>query len=173
MLASAQSSDPRHTGKPLPLKNTGCSVVRRRRGEAVFQLHERLAADAAAVYDLPLCQALLMNDRAFPWLILVPRRENLRELTDLSPSERALLMEEIAAAERALQAQFRPDKLNVGALGNLVPQLHVHVVARFIYDRAWPGPVWGSGAAEPYGAAERNALVSRLREALHRERPPG
>jgi diadenosine tetraphosphate (Ap4A) HIT family hydrolase len=132
----------------------------------VFQLHERLAADTAAVCDLPLSAVLLMNDRAFPWLILVPRQESRRELVDLSASDRAILMEEIAVAEGALQALFRPDKLNVGALGNMVSQLHVHVVARFIYDRAWPGPVWGSGSAEPYAAAERDALVLRLQAAL-------
>jgi len=132
----------------------------------LFLLHERLAADTAAVCDLALSTVRLMNDRAFPWLILVPRREGVRELTDLSTADRALLMEEIAACETALQALFQPDKLNVGALGNMVPQLHVHVVARFIYDRAWPGPVWGSGAAEAYGAAEREVLLQRLRARL-------
>jgi diadenosine tetraphosphate (Ap4A) HIT family hydrolase len=133
---------------------------------ALFHLHERLAADTAAVCELRLSQVRLMNDRAFPWLILVPQHEDLRELVDLAPSDRAVLVEEIAFAESVLQTLFRPDKLNIGALGNLVPQLHVHVVARFIYDRAWPGPVWSSGAAEPYGTAERDALVARLRHAL-------
>ena len=132
----------------------------------MFQLHERLAADTAAVCDLALSTVLLMNDRAFPWLILVPRRSDARELTDLAAADRAVLMEEIAAGEAALQTLFHPDKLNIGALGNMVPQLHVHVVARFIYDRAWPGPVWGSGAAEAYGAAERELLLQRLRDRL-------
>jgi diadenosine tetraphosphate (Ap4A) HIT family hydrolase len=137
-----------------------------REGAYVFQLNERLAADTAAVCDLPLCTVLLMNDRAFPWLILVPRRDGLREFLDLSPAERSQLMDEIVLAEKVLQELFRPDKLNVGALGNVVPQLHIHVVARFVYDRAWPGPVWGSGAAEHYAPAERDALQQRLAAAL-------
>ena len=131
-----------------------------------FALHPRLAADTLAVGDLALSRALLMRDARFPWLILVPRRAGLREFTDLPAGERAALMEEIASASRALQAETGADKLNVGALGNMVEQLHVHVVARFAADAAWPGPVWGSGAAAPYpeGAAER--LAGRLAAAL-------
>lgn len=132
----------------------------------MFRLNERLAADTAAVCDLPLCTVLLMNDRAFPWLILVPRRAGPREFLDLSAADRGQLMDEIVLAQATLQELFRPDKLNVGALGNVVPQLHIHVVARFVYDRAWPGPVWGSGAAEHYAPAERDALRQRLSTAL-------
>ena len=131
-----------------------------------FALHPRLAADTIPVGDLPLCRVLLMRDARFPWAVLVPRRPDLREFTDLPASERATLMEEIAAASGALAAETGAEKMNVGALGNVVSQLHVHVVARFAADAAWPGPVWGSGAALPYpeGAAER--LAARLAAAL-------
>ncbi|HYM31492.1 MAG TPA: HIT family protein [Candidatus Cybelea sp.] len=132
----------------------------------MFTLHERLAADTAPVCELALCAVRLMDDRAFPWLILVPRREAIREFHQLAPAERQLLMEEIVLAERVLESEFRPDKLNVGALGNLVPQLHIHVIARRTTDRAWPGPAWGSGSALPYAPAERASLVERLAKAF-------
>lgn len=119
-----------------------------------FALHPTLARDTVEVARLPLSRALLMNDRRFPWLILVPERDSVRDLDELPPADRALLVEEIAQASGALRQLCRPDKLNVGALGNIVPQLHVHVVARFRTDAAWPGPVWGSGAAEPYEESE-------------------
>ncbi len=127
-----------------------------------FALHPRLAADTFLVGDLPLCRVLLMRDARFPWLILVPRRPDQREFTDLPAAERALLMEEIALASRALQAETGADKLNVGALGNVVAQLHIHVVARFAGDAAWPGPVWGSGAATLYPTGAAEALAGRL-----------
>ena len=104
-----------------------------------------------------------MNDRRFPWLILVPEREGAREIHELSPPDRAVIIEEISGASEALARLFHPDKLNVGALGNIVPQLHVHVVARFAADPAWPGPVWGSGAAVPYARQELDDLVATLK----------
>jgi diadenosine tetraphosphate (Ap4A) HIT family hydrolase len=131
-----------------------------------FLLHPTLARDTVEVTRLPLCRVLLMRDRRFPWLILVPEREAVREIHELSPADRAELIEEIARAGEALQRLFQPDKLNVGALGNVVPQLHVHVVARFATDSAWPGPVWGSGAAEAYPDAELAELRERLAAAL-------
>jgi diadenosine tetraphosphate (Ap4A) HIT family hydrolase len=115
-----------------------------------FTLHETLERDTVPVTQLALCRVLLRTDRRFPWLILVPEREAVREIHDLSPADRAVLIEEIARAGEALERTFRPDKLNVGALGNIVPQLHIHVVARFASDPAWPGPVWGFGEAVPY-----------------------
>ena len=127
-----------------------------------FALDPRLAADTLPVGDLPLCRVLLMRDARFPWLILVPRRPDLREFIDLPADARAILMEEIAAASRALQAETGAEKLNVGALGNVVAQLHVHVVARFAADAAWPGPVWGSGAATLYPEGAADALTERL-----------
>jgi diadenosine tetraphosphate (Ap4A) HIT family hydrolase len=118
------------------------------------------------VARLPLCRVLLMNDRRFPWLILVPERDSVREIHELSPADRAALIEEIALGSGVLERLFHPDKLNVGALGNVVPQLHVHVVARTAGDPAWPGPVWGSGAAVPYGKDEIAEVRARLAAAL-------
>ncbi|MGF1593537.1 MAG: HIT domain-containing protein [Kiloniellaceae bacterium] len=123
-----------------------------------FALHERLAADTITLADWPLCRVLLMNDAGYPWLILVPRRPGLTEIHDLDPAARTRLTEEICRASRALQSAVTPGKINIGALGNLVPQLHVHVIARFRDDPAWPGPVWGARPAVPYAPA---ALVER------------
>ena len=131
-----------------------------------FILHDRLAADSVALGDGPLSSVRLMNDRRFPWLILVPRRAGLREIHELAAADRALLIEEIALAGQALQAAARAAKINVGALGNLVPQLHVHVVARSPGDPAWPGPVWGHGRPELYAAAGLAAECARLQQAL-------
>jgi diadenosine tetraphosphate (Ap4A) HIT family hydrolase len=124
-----------------------------------FALDPRLAADTAFVADWPLTRVLLLRDARYPWLVLVPRRPGLIEVTDLEPFERAILMEEVARACRAVQACMPRAKLNIGALGNLVPQLHVHVLGRMPGDAAWPGPVWGQGAAQPYAA---EALAQRL-----------
>lgn len=128
-----------------------------------FTLHPTLARDTVEVIRLPLCRVLLMKDRRFPWLILVPERKSVREIHELTAGDRAVLIEEIALAGEALSRLVGPDKLNVGALGNVVPQLHVHVVARFATDPAWPGPVWGSGAAVPYSEDELEDLCGRLR----------
>lgn len=131
-----------------------------------FELNPRLAADAFFVGDLALCRVLLMNDSRFPWLILVPRRENASEIHDLAQPQRALLIEEAAQAGERLKDFARADKINIGALGNLVPQLHVHVVARFAGDAAWPGPVWGAGKPTPYDDEAAARLVAGLRSAL-------
>jgi diadenosine tetraphosphate (Ap4A) HIT family hydrolase len=131
-----------------------------------FALHPRLAQDTVEVARLSLCRVLVMKDRRFPWLILVPERESVREIHELAPADRAALVEEIARAGEVLTLLFQPDKLNVGALGNLVPQLHVHVVARRATDPAWPGPVWGSGAAVPYPESELEELRERLAAAF-------
>lgn len=129
----------------------------------LFDLHPRLAADSIALAELPLCSVRLMNDARFPWLILIPRRPGASEITDLDPWDRQALTEEIARASQALRQVVRADRINVAALGNLVPQLHVHVVARTEEDRAWPGPVWGSGAAQPYA---REAAVDMAQKLL-------
>jgi diadenosine tetraphosphate (Ap4A) HIT family hydrolase len=131
-----------------------------------FDLHPVLERDTVPVTVLALCRVLLMRDRRFPWLILVPERDGVREIVELVPADRGTLIEEIALASEALRRLVQPDKLNVGALGNVVPQLHVHVVARFTADPAWPGPVWGSGAAEPYEPAELDDLVATLKVQL-------
>jgi diadenosine tetraphosphate (Ap4A) HIT family hydrolase len=131
-----------------------------------FALHPTLARDTIEVSRLPLCRVVLMKDRRFPWVILVPEREGVREIHELAPEDRARLIEEIARAGGVMTRLFAPDKINVGALGNVVPQLHVHVVARFAADPAWPGPVWGSGPAEPYPENELEALRERLAAAF-------
>jgi diadenosine tetraphosphate (Ap4A) HIT family hydrolase len=134
-----------------------------------FALHPTLARDTLEAVRLPLCRVLLMRDRRFPWLILVPEREGAREIHELIPEDRAALVEEIARAGEVLTRLFQPHKLNVGALGNIVPQLHVHVVARSANDPAWPGPVWGSGAAVPYPEDELEALRDRLAAAFQED----
>ena len=131
-----------------------------------FSLDPRLAADTFSLGDLSLCRVLLMNDSRFPWLILVPRRADLSEIFDLAASERAVLIEEAARAAEKLKALAGADKINIGALGNAVAQLHVHLVARRAGDAAWPGPVWGAGQASPYEAEAAATLVDHLRRAL-------
>lgn len=131
-----------------------------------FELHPRLAADTRPVGDLPLCRVLLMDDARFPWLILVPRVVGLVEVTDLDDDAAHRLVDEARLAARALQAHCTPHKINLGALGNVVPQLHLHVVARFRDDARWPQPVWGAGPAEPYADADASRRVAALRALL-------
>jgi diadenosine tetraphosphate (Ap4A) HIT family hydrolase len=131
-----------------------------------FTLDPRLAADTLVVGDTRLSRLLLINDARFPWLIVVPRRANLAELADLAPDERALLMEEIVAASHALSKLEGVEKINVGALGNVVRQLHVHIVGRAQGDAAWPGPVWGVGVRQPYEHAKSQQLARALTQAL-------
>ncbi|MAB12317.1 HIT family protein [Parvibaculum sp.] len=131
-----------------------------------FTLHERLAADTLPVVDLDLCRVLLMKDRRYPWLILVPRREGLRDFDEVRPEDKHAFYEEIERVSEILREETAAEKMNVAALGNMVPQLHVHIIARFAHDAAWPGPVWGVGEAEPYGPGEAEALLGRLRERL-------
>jgi len=131
-----------------------------------FSLDSRLAADTVAVVDLPLSAVRLMNDATYPWLILIPRREGAVEIVDLAPEDRVQLMDEIARVSGVLRAMTRCDKLNVAALGNMVPQLHVHVIGRFAGDPAWPGPVWGKAPAQPYAEAPREGFIAALRARL-------
>lgn len=129
-----------------------------------FGLDPRLAADTSLVADWPLCRVLLMEDTRYPWLVLVPRRPELVELADLRPEDRSILMDEIVRAGSAVKTLLPQAKLNVGALGNLVAQLHIHVIGRVPGDPAWPGPVWGHSPARPYdneGRAARLAALSR------------
>jgi diadenosine tetraphosphate (Ap4A) HIT family hydrolase len=107
-----------------------------------------------------------MNDARFPWLILVPRRPNLVEIVDLAPGDRAQLMEEIALASNLLKTVTRCDKLNVGAIGIAVRQLHIHVIARSIADAVWPRPVWGVGEPVAYRLEERHRLLARIKAAV-------
>jgi diadenosine tetraphosphate (Ap4A) HIT family hydrolase len=131
-----------------------------------FTIDPRLAAESHSLGTLSLCEVLLCDDARFPWLILVPRKENLVEIIDLSDGERTMLMDDITDASRALKSLTNCHKLNVGALGNQVRQLHVHVVARFESDAAWAGPVWGKGTRVPYEKAARDDLTKKLQASL-------
>ncbi|WP_256646780.1 HIT domain-containing protein [Thermomonas paludicola] len=131
-----------------------------------WHLDPRLADDTAPVIDLKLCEVRLMDDANHPWLVLVPKVADAVEIIDLDAAQRSQLTAEIDAASRVLKTLFKPDKLNVAALGNLVPQLHVHVIARFRTDIAWPRPVWGAANVRPYAPEELIERVTALRSAL-------
>ena len=133
---------------------------------SAFELHTQLAADTAFVTDALLCRILLMNDANFPWLILVPRRAGLRDYHNLSADDLAVVNDEIVKTSRVLTALYKPDKINVAAMGNMVPQLHIHVIARFTDDVAWPKPVWGVAPAEPYMPEALEARLDELRRAI-------
>lgn len=128
-----------------------------------FTLHPRLSADTQWIGDLPLCRVLLSKEAIGPWLILVPRYDALREIHHLSVADQQQLMMESCSTAQLLETYFSPDKINIGALGNLVSQLHVHHIARFTTDIAWPGPVWGNTDGSQRGEEERQALVERLK----------
>lgn len=134
---------------------------------ADFKLHPRLAEDTAMVRELTLCRLLLMRDARFPWAILVPRRADIREIHALTQADQRQLLAEITTLSKAMERAWRADKMNVAALGNMVAQLHVHVIARFDGDAAWPGPVWGAGTATPYDEAALSETIARLNAALH------
>ena len=130
---------------------------------ASFILDPRLARESAFVGELDLSMVRLYHDANFPWLLMIPRRPDLREIIDLGAADRSLLMEEIAAVSTALRAITGCDKLNVAQLGNEVAQLHVHIIARSAGDAAWPRPVWGAVPARAYEDAARADLIARLR----------
>ena len=132
----------------------------------MFELNPRLEADTDWVLDLQLSRVLLMNDSRYPWLILVPRIPNVREWLDLSSTDQALLLAEQLQVSQCLQTLLSPDKLNIATLGNIVPQLHLHIIARFETDFAWPSPVWGRGDSVRYSPDEKVALLGRYRSAL-------
>ena len=131
-----------------------------------FELDPRLAADTFLVGETPLNQVLLVNDVRYPWLILVPRRSDITEPFELSEADQAKLWQESMRLGRAMQAHFAADKINIAALGNQVAQLHVHHIARFHSDDAWPGPVWGVGTAVPYSDIGLEAFMNQLRSVL-------
>ena len=128
-----------------------------------FELHPRLAADTHFIADLPLCRVLLMNDRRFPWAILVPRVVNAREIHALSLDRQQQLLTETVHFSRHMEDEFNADKMNIGALGNMVPQLHIHIIARRETDPAWPAPVWGNGKALSYDE-NRDPTISIFRK---------
>lgn len=130
-----------------------------------FVLHEQLAKDTIPLMAWSLCEVLLMNDKTYPWLILVPRVPAICEIYQLNLTQQQQLVAEINAASKAL-LNCQPDKLNVAALGNVVPQLHIHVIARFKDDPAWPKPVWGMMPVKPYDTTQLPAIVNRYRHWL-------
>jgi diadenosine tetraphosphate (Ap4A) HIT family hydrolase len=132
-----------------------------------FTLHPKLAEDGVAFGSLALCRLLLMRRADFPWIILVPAVPGAREITDLSLTQRHTLMDEITAMSQAMQAAFQPHKLNVAALGNVVPQLHVHIIARFDNDAAWPQPVWCMQPGQPWSERLEAARLDALRTAMN------
>lgn len=128
----------------------------------MFELHPRLAADTLPLGDFPLCRCLLMNDMHYPWLILVPRVADTREIFELSEDQQQQLIRESSYVSERLARFFDADKINIGALGNMVPQLHLHHIARYANDAAWPGPVWGKHPAQPYTDDNLKMMRERL-----------
>lgn len=132
----------------------------------MFALHPQLQQDCVPVGNFPLSLVLLSRDANYPWCILVPRREDIREIYHLSNEDRVQLIQESCHLAEVMTDLFTPDKMNIGVLGNIVPQLHVHHVARYESDAAWPGPVWGKVPAKAYAESDMEALVKRLQNAL-------
>jgi diadenosine tetraphosphate (Ap4A) HIT family hydrolase len=135
----------------------------------MFELHPRLREDCLELGSFDLCKLLLMNESRYPWLILVPQRAGISEIYQLSEADQARLWRESSALAQSLMQAFQADKLNIAAIGNLVPQLHLHHVVRFQGDAAWPAPVWGKFAPLAYEAGALAALRARLQA----YRPPG
>lgn len=132
----------------------------------MFELDSRLQADTWVLGDLPLCRLLLSKDANYPWLILVPRRANTTEIFELTEAEQAQLAVETSQLAEGMKTALRADKMNVAALGNVVAQLHIHVIARYTADPAWPAPVWGKVPALEYGPEQRRELKDTLRAVL-------
>lgn len=131
-----------------------------------WSLHTQLQKDTIDIGDLPLCRVLVIKDAHYPWLLLVPRRADVREIIDLDEVAQSQLMTEINRVARALKEVTKCDKLNIAALGNMVPQLHIHVIARRTSDIAWPRPVWGVAAPLAHEAGEVQAFMSELRRKI-------
>ncbi len=127
-----------------------------------FVLDKRISSTSLHALDLPISRVLVMDDARYPWLILVPRRPNLTEMFELEPTDRVLLTEELTMAASQLKALTKCHKINVANLGNVVPQLHIHVIARNVGDPAWPGPVWGKGEAVAYEPAALEHFVQNV-----------
>ncbi|OYR10469.1 HIT domain-containing protein [Brucella grignonensis] len=131
-----------------------------------FELDKRLDADTFSVAKLGLCELRLMDDQRWPWLILVPRRAKLAEIHDMTPLDQTMLTFEAAIVSQALKKATDCNKINTGALGNIVRQLHIHVIARNEGDAGWPGPVWGHGTRKTYHDADAYSLIEKIRAAL-------
>ena len=131
-----------------------------------FILHSKLAADTFEVLRLEVGQLLLMNDARYPWLILVPQVSDMRDLHNLSTKQYQAVTQEIAQVSEVLESVTQAHKMNVGALGNMVPQLHIHIIARQTNDAAWPAPVWGVGEAQPYSQDAAKTLIQQIASKL-------
>lgn len=134
--------------------------------DSAWSLHPQLAKDTIDIGDLPLSRVLVIKDANYPWMLLVPRRADAVEIIDLDEVAQAQLMTEITRVSRALKDITKCDKLNVAALGNMVPQLHVHIIARRTSDVAWPRPVWGVAPALPHDAEEVQHFISAMRRKI-------
>ena len=143
----------------------------RMQSNSAFALDQRLAADTHRVGDLALSRVLLFDDARFPWLVLVPRQAGLRDLIDLAHDDQHQLLDEVNRCAHVLHALDKPDKLNIAALGNVVAQLHVHVIARYASDAAWPRPVWNVGERVLFEADALQRRLGTLRAALRIEEP--
>lgn len=128
----------------------------------MIELHPQLEKDCVVLGEFTLCSLLLLNDANYPWFILLPNRENITELHQLSETDQRQLLEESMYLSRCLEHVFQPDKLNIAALGNVVPQLHIHHIARFTTDACWPAPVWGSIKAIPYSENEIKNIKKQM-----------
>ncbi|CAM3587915.1 HIT family protein [Vibrio aquimaris] len=131
-----------------------------------FELHPQLVQDTDVIGHFPLSIALLHKDQAVPWVILVPKRENARELHHLPIQDQQQFLLESQTVSQALEATFQPDKLNLGALGNMVPQLHIHHIARYKTDVAWPGPIWGNTEGKMRCESEQKAMLAKIQNVL-------
>ena len=128
----------------------------------MIKLHPQLEKDSIVLGELSLCALLLINDSNYPWFILLPNRENVKEIHQLASKDQQQLMVESMIFSRCLEHVFHPDKLNIAALGNVVPQLHIHHIARFIDDASWPAPVWGAAPATPYTSEQINTIKNQI-----------
>jgi diadenosine tetraphosphate (Ap4A) HIT family hydrolase len=131
-----------------------------------FQLHHQLQKDCIDLGYFGLCRLLLMNDSQFPWYILVPQIDNIREIYQLAPEQRHRLQEESCYLAEKLALHYRADKMNIAAIGNLVPQLHIHHIVRYLDDKAWPAPVWGKFSAIPYNDCQLETTISSINALL-------
>ena len=132
----------------------------------LFQLHPRLKEDCIAIGRFDLCQLLMMNDSQYPWFILVPEKAAITEIYQLSKPDRQTLTEESSFLAEKMAALYQADKMNIAAIGNLVPQLHIHHVVRYQTDKAWPAPIWGKFAAVPYTRQQIADNIDRVKERL-------
>ena len=132
----------------------------------MFQLHKRLEADTLVIGEFPLSLVLLSKDANYPWVILVPKREGITEIYQLTETDQQQLLKESSVLAEAMEGLIKPDKLNIATIGNIIPQLHMHHVARFESDSAWPGPVWEATPSTSYSAQQQASMLADLHRAL-------